>query len=41
MDKLLSQEKVTEEMVVSVAEKLVSFHAKARTGPEINAFGEL
>jgi aminoglycoside phosphotransferase family enzyme len=40
MDKLLPQDKVTEEMVVRIAEKLAEFHGKARTSPEINAYGK-
>ena len=41
MDSLLPLNRVTEEMVVNVAEKLAAFHDKARTSPEISAFGEL
>jgi aminoglycoside phosphotransferase family enzyme len=41
MDRLLPQDLVTEEMVVRVAEKLASFHDKARTSPEISAYGKL
>jgi hypothetical protein len=41
MDKLLPQNLVTEEMVARVAEKLASFHHKARTSPEISAYGKL
>jgi aminoglycoside phosphotransferase family enzyme len=41
MDKLLPQNMVTEEMVVRVAEKLAAFHDKARTSPEISAYGKL
>lgn len=41
MDRLLPQGKVTEEMVARVAEKLAAFHKKARTSPEISAYGNL
>ena len=41
MDKLLPQDKVTEEMVRRVAEKLAAFHDKARTSPAISAYGKL
>jgi uncharacterized protein len=41
MDVLLLQGQVTPEMVAKVAEKLVSFHQKAQTNPEIAAFGRL
>ncbi len=41
MDNLLIKGKVSKEMLVKVAEKLVTFHDKAATGPEISAFGEL
>ncbi len=41
MDKLLPQDRVTEEMVGRVAEKLATFHDKARTSPEISAYGKL
>jgi aminoglycoside phosphotransferase family enzyme len=41
MDRLLPRDLVTEEMVVRVAEKLASFHDKARTSPEISAYGKL
>jgi aminoglycoside phosphotransferase family enzyme len=41
MDRLLPQELVTEEMVARVAEKLAVFHDKARTSPEISAYGKL
>jgi hypothetical protein len=40
MDKLLPQNLVTEEMVARVAEKLAAFHDKARTSPEISAYGK-
>jgi aminoglycoside phosphotransferase family enzyme len=40
MDKLLPQNLVTEEMVARVAEKLAAFHNKARTSPEISAYGK-
>jgi aminoglycoside phosphotransferase family enzyme len=41
MDRLLPRGQVTNEMVANVAGKLVSFHQKAQTGPEIAAFGSL
>ena len=41
MDVLLPQGLVTPEMVARVAEKLMSFHRKAETNPEIVAFGKL
>jgi hypothetical protein len=41
MDRLLSQNEVTAEMVERVAQKLAAFHDKARTSPEISAFGNL
>ena len=41
MDRLLPQNRVTEEMVVGVAEKLAAFHGKAKTSPEISAYGKL
>ena len=41
MDKLLPQDLVTEEMVGRVAEKLAAFHDKARTSPDISAYGKL
>ncbi|GAH36858.1 unnamed protein product, partial [marine sediment metagenome] len=41
MDVLLPRDKVTEEMIAKVAEKLVRFHQKAKTNPEIAAFGKL
>jgi len=41
MDVLLPQGQVTPGMVARVAEKLVSFHRKAATSPEIAAFGKL
>jgi aminoglycoside phosphotransferase family enzyme len=41
MDRLLPQDLVTEEMVTRVAEKLAAFHDKARTSPEISAYGTL
>ena len=40
MDKLLPQGLVTEQMVARVAEKLVAFHDKAVTSPEISAYGK-
>jgi len=41
MDVLLPQGLVTLEMVARVAEKLMNFHQKAQTNPEIAAFGKL
>lgn len=41
MDNLLIQNKVSEEMAVNVAEKLAAFHEKAKTKPEISAYGKL
>ena len=41
MDVLLPRGQVTPEMVARVAEKLVSFHGKAETNPDIAAFGKL
>jgi aminoglycoside phosphotransferase family enzyme/predicted kinase len=41
MDKLLPQDKVTEEMVKRVADKLAAFHDKARTSPAISTYGKL
>jgi aminoglycoside phosphotransferase family enzyme len=41
MDVLLPQGQVTQEMVARVAEKLMSFHQRAETNPEIAAFGRL
>jgi len=41
MDGLLLLGQVTEEMVVNVAEKLVAFHDKARTGANISIYGKL
>jgi aminoglycoside phosphotransferase family enzyme len=41
MDVLLPQGQVTPEMVARVAEKLLGFHQKAQTNPEITAFGNL
>jgi len=41
MDVLLPRGQVTLEMVARVAEKLVGFHQKAQTNPEIAAFGKL
>ena len=41
MDVLLPQGLVTREMVARVAEKLMSFHQRAETNPEIAAFGRL
>ena len=39
MDVLLSEDKVTPEMLAKVAEILVNFHSKAATGDEINVIG--
>ena len=41
MDVLLSQGKVTKEMIAKVAEKLVRFHQKTETNSKIAAFGKL
>jgi aminoglycoside phosphotransferase family enzyme len=41
MDRLLPWGQVTNEMVANVAGKLVNFHQKAETSPEIAAFGGL
>ena len=41
MDSLLSLNRVTEDMVVNVAEKLAAFHDEATTSPEISAYGKL
>jgi aminoglycoside phosphotransferase family enzyme len=41
MDVLLPRGQVTKEMVSRLAEKLVNFHQKAETNPEIAAFGKL
>jgi aminoglycoside phosphotransferase family enzyme len=41
LDVLLPRGQVTPEMVARVAEKLVGFHRKAETSPEIAAFGSL
>ena len=41
MDSLLLLNRVTEEMVANVAEKLAAFHDKAVTSPEISAYGKL
>jgi len=41
MDSLLSLNRVTEEMVANVAEKLAAFHDKAVASPEISAYGKL
>jgi aminoglycoside phosphotransferase family enzyme len=41
MDSLLTWGQVTKEMVANVAEKLVGFHQKAETNPEIATFGRL
>jgi len=41
MDVLLCKGQVTKEMVAKVAEKLAGFHQKAKTSPEIVAFGNL
>jgi aminoglycoside phosphotransferase family enzyme/predicted kinase len=41
LDSLLRSNRVTEEMVVRVAEKVATFHNKARTSPEISVYGKL
>src|SRR3972149_5582601 len=41
MDVLLAKNRVTPEMVRSVAERLVEFHRSAATGPAISAFGNI
>ena len=41
MDVLLQRGQVTPDMVAGVAEKLVNFHQRAETSPEIAAFGGL
>ena len=41
MDSLLCSNRITEEMVVRVAEKVATFHNKARTSPEISVYGKL
>jgi hypothetical protein len=41
MDRLLVQNQVTREMVTAVAQKVADFHQKARTNPDISAFGKL
>jgi len=41
MDNLLPLNRVTEEMVVKVAEKLATFHDKVKTSSEISAYGGL
>jgi hypothetical protein len=41
MDALLLRSQVTPEMVTKVAERLVNFHQRAETNPEIAAFGGL
>lgn len=41
MDALLMKNRVSPEMVVSVAQKLVGFHQRAETGASISAFGDL
>jgi len=41
LDRLLVRRQVTPEMVAKVAERLVSFHRRAETKPEIGAFGRL
>ena len=41
MDVLLPHSQVSREMIAKVAEKLVGFHQKAETNPEIAAFGNL
>lgn len=41
MDRLLLVDKVTAEMVTSIAYKLADFHRKASTSPEISSYGSL
>jgi len=41
MDRLLAQNRVSSEMVASVAQKLVEFHQKAETDANISVFGNL
>lgn len=41
MDVLLSQGKVTKNMITAVAERVAAFHRKARKSPDIAAFGDL
>ena len=41
LNNLLVRDKVTPEMLASVAEKLVEFHGKAETGAAISGFGDL
>jgi aminoglycoside phosphotransferase family enzyme len=41
MDKLLSRNQVTADMVARVAEKLAAFHDKAATSPDISVYGKL
>jgi len=41
MDRLLPKNLVTEEILVRVAERLAAFHDKAKTSPEISAYGRL
>jgi aminoglycoside phosphotransferase family enzyme len=41
MDKLLPRNLVTVDMVAGVAEKLASFHRKAKTSSEISSYGKL
>jgi len=41
MDNLLALNRVTEDMVVNVAEKLAAFHDEATTSPEISVYGKL
>ncbi len=41
MDVLLADNRVSPEMITSVAQKLVEFHRKAETNADISAFGEV
>jgi aminoglycoside phosphotransferase family enzyme/predicted kinase len=41
MNVLLADNKVTEEMITKVAQKLAAFHTKAATNVEISVFGEI
>ena len=41
LDKLLAQNRVTPEMITTVAEKVAAFHEKAESNPHIIAFGDI
>ncbi|MDH4101108.1 MAG: AAA family ATPase [Nitrospirota bacterium] len=41
LSELLRHDKVTEGMVADIAEKIADFHSRARTSPEISAFGDI